>query len=104
MFVDEFSNYLDAEIAEDAFDLLVGLGYKVTAVDHLDSARALISKGFLEEAKAEVNTNMEYFKKCISEEKPLIGIEPSAILGFRDEYLRLADDKTSQMQFQKTVF
>ena len=104
LFVDEFSNYLDAEIAEYAFDLLIGLGYKVTAVQHLDSARALISKGFLEQAKTEVNTNIEYFKNTISEEKPLLGIEPSAILGFRDEYLRLADDKTSAEAISKQSF
>ncbi|MDP2687642.1 MAG: FAD-binding and (Fe-S)-binding domain-containing protein, partial [Aequorivita sp.] len=33
LFVDEFSNYLDAEIALDAFLLLTGLGYKVTVID-----------------------------------------------------------------------
>ena len=104
LFVDEFSNYLDADIAEDAYDLLAGLGYKVTVVDHLDSARALISKGFLEEAKAEVNRNMEYLKKFISEEKPLIGIEPSAVLGFRDEYLRLADNRTFANKISKNTF
>ncbi|RFN58100.1 FAD-binding and (Fe-S)-binding domain-containing protein [Marixanthomonas ophiurae] len=95
LFVDEFSNYLDAEIAEDAFDLLIGLGYKVTIIDHLDSARALISKGFIEEAKKEVDSNIDYLKDIVSEEKPMLGIEPSAILGFRDEYLRMADDIAS---------
>src|SRR5690606_15540980 len=30
IFIDEFSNYLDAEIAMDSYQLLVGLGYKVT--------------------------------------------------------------------------
>ena len=30
--------------------------------------------------------------ELISEETPLIGIEPSAILTFRDEYIDLADD------------
>ncbi|MBT8261459.1 MAG: FAD-binding protein [Bacteroidia bacterium] len=95
LFVDEFSNYLEAEIALDAFSLLTKLGYKVLIVDHLDSARALISKGFLEEAKKVVDDNINYFKDRISENTPLLGIEPSAILGFRDEYLRLADDKPS---------
>jgi hypothetical protein len=31
-------------------------------------------------------------KGIVSAEIPLIGIEPSAILTFRDEYIRLADD------------
>jgi len=104
LFVDEFSNYLDAEIAEDAYDLLTGLGYKVAVIDHLDSARALISKGFLKEAKVEVNKNIDYLKNVVSEEIPMLGIEPSAILGFRDEYLRLADDLDSAKEISKNSF
>ena len=104
LFVDEFSNYLDATIAEDAYDLLSALGYKVQCVHHLDSARALISKGFLEEAKVEVNKNIEYLKNTISEKTPLLGIEPSAILGFRDEYVRLADDRVSAQKIATHSF
>ena len=33
LFVDEFSNYLDAEIAMDSFLLLKGLGYQVEIID-----------------------------------------------------------------------
>src|SRR5690606_6146394 len=88
IFIDEFSNYLDAEIAQDSYQLLVGLGYKVTVIDNLDSGRALISKGFLEEAKKEANKNIAFLKDKVSEKVPLVGIEPSAILSFRDEYLR----------------
>jgi FAD/FMN-containing dehydrogenase/Fe-S oxidoreductase len=104
LFVDEFSNYLDAEIALDSFLLLTGLGYKVTVVDSLDSGRALISKGFLEEAKKEANKNIVYLKNKVSETTPLVGIEPSAILSFRDEYLRLADDKTAAENISKSTF
>jgi FAD/FMN-containing dehydrogenase/Fe-S oxidoreductase len=95
LFVDEFSHYLDGEIAVDAYELLLGLGYNVVVIDSLDSCRALISKGFLEEAKRQVNTNIDFLKDKISEDHPLLGIEPSAILGFRDEFPRLADDIVS---------
>lgn len=104
LFIDEFSNYLDAEIAMDSYLLLTGLGYKVTVVDTLDSGRALISKGFLEEAKTQANTNINFLKNQVSESNPLIGIEPSAILSFRDEYIRLADDKTSAQAISKHTF
>jgi len=104
LLVDEFSNYFDAEIAEDAYCLLTKLGYKVHAITHLDSARAMISKGFLEEARIEVNKNLAFFRDKISDEIPLLGIEPSAILGFRDEYLRLAHDIDSATQIAKNSF
>lgn len=104
LFVDEFSNYLDAEISLDCYQLLVGLGYKVTVIDTLDSGRALISKGFLEEAKLEANKNIALLKDKISENVPLVGIEPSAILSFRDEYLRLADDRYGAESISKHTF
>lgn len=104
LFVDEFSNYLEAEIANHTVNLLSRLGYKVSIVSHLDSARALISKGFLEEAKKAVDRNIEYFKDKISEDTPLIGIEPSAILGFRDEYLRLANDVAAATDISRQTY
>lgn len=104
LFVDEFSNYLDAEIGVDSYLLLLKLGYKVNVIDTLDSARALFSKGFLDEAKIEVDKNIQFLKDKVSETFPLVGIEPSTILSFRDEYLRLADDKTSAEDISKHTF
>src|SRR5690606_7377281 len=104
LLVDEFSNYLDAGIAMDSYQLLVGLGYKVEVIDELDSARALLSKGFLEEAKKEADKNIAYLKPKVSENTALVGIEPSAILSFRDEYLRLADDKIAAQNISGNTF
>lgn len=95
MFVDEFTNILDTQIGWDAFTLLQALNYEVKIVAHQESGRAFISKGLLKEAKALANTNVSVFKGIISEQSPLIGIEPSAILSFKDDYLRLADDKAA---------
>ncbi|MAP56038.1 MAG: FAD-binding oxidoreductase [Altibacter sp.] len=104
LFVDEFSNYLEAQIALDAYELLTGLGYTVTVVDTLDSARALLSKGMLDEAKTEVDKNIASLKSLVSESTPLLGIEPSAILGLRDEYLRLASDRSSAEKIANHAF
>ena len=104
LFVDEFSNYLDANVAEDAYDLLNRLGYKITVIDSLDSARALLSKGFLEEAKAQAIKNVKFLKDKVSSNALLVGIEPSAILSFRDEYLRLVDDIVSAEEIAKNTY
>lgn len=92
-FGDEFTVYNDAHIGKDALELLFRLGYNVEWIPHAPSGRALISKGFLDEAKQYADKNIEIFTGLISSDTPLIGLEPSAILTFRDEYLRLADDK-----------
>ncbi|MGZ9675910.1 FAD-binding and (Fe-S)-binding domain-containing protein [Flavobacterium sp. GNP001] len=92
LFVDEFTDYYDVQVGIDAYELLSALGYEVLIIDHEESGRAFISKGFLGQAKAIANTNVAIFSGFISENLPLVGLEPSAILTFRDEYLRLADD------------
>ena len=104
LFNDEFTNFYDVEIGKDAIYLLEKLGYKVNIINHEESARSYISKGFLKEAKTVCDKNIALFKNIISEKTPLIGIEPSAILTFRDEYIRLADDKASAEKIAKHTF
>ncbi|WGH75466.1 FAD-linked oxidase C-terminal domain-containing protein [Tenacibaculum tangerinum] len=104
LFNDEFTNYYDAEIGKDAVVVLEKLGYNVKTVTHEESGRSYISKGFLKEAKEIANKNISTFKELISEETPLIGIEPSAILTFRDEYLRIADDKEAAKKIAENCF
>ena len=89
LFIDEFSDLLDVNIAIDTYKLLHHLGYEVRIVPHIDSGRAAISKGYLKEAKILAQRNVEQFSKLISQDIPLVGIEPSAILSFVDEYPRL---------------
>jgi Fe-S oxidoreductase len=61
------------------------LGYQVIIPPHVDSGRAQISKGLLRDAQRLAIRNVELLKNVITADTPLIGIEPSAILGFRDE-------------------
>ncbi|AQS93047.1 FAD-binding oxidoreductase [Polaribacter sp. BM10] len=104
LFCDEFTNFYDVEIGKDAYYLLDKLGYTLKIVNHEESGRSYISKGFLKQAKAVCNFNVTIFKDIITEKTPLIGIEPSAILTFRDEYIRLADDTKSAEKIAKNVF
>lgn len=92
LFVDEFTDLNDTHIGITAVKLLSKLGYEVQTLKHAESGRAAISKGLLPMAKKFATTNVQAFSAVISEEVPLVGIEPSAILGFRDEYPRLVDE------------
>ncbi len=89
LFIDEFTDFYDVEIGKKGTKLLNALSYEVLFVDHPESARAFISKGFLDEAGDAAARNVEIFSNLIKEDLPLIGLEPSAILGFRDEYPNL---------------
>ncbi|OSY88442.1 FAD-binding protein [Tenacibaculum holothuriorum] len=104
LFNDEFTNYYDAEIGKDAVIVLEKLGYEVKTIAHEESGRSYISKGFLKEAKEIANKNVATFKTLISDQTPLVGIEPSAILTFRDEYLRIANDKAAAKKLSEHCF
>jgi Fe-S oxidoreductase len=93
LFCDEFTNYNDTEIGIKAILLLEKLGYEVIIPPHEESGRAWMSKGLLKAAKKIAKRNVASLSKIVSPETPLIGIEPSAILTFRDEYMDLADDE-----------
>ncbi|PKP32295.1 MAG: FAD-binding oxidoreductase [Bacteroidetes bacterium HGW-Bacteroidetes-16] len=91
LFNDEFTRFNDTEIGIKAIKLLTTLGYEVVIPDHLESARTYLSKGMVKRAKKIANANIEKLQSLITDETPLVGIEPSAILTFRDEYKELAD-------------
>lgn len=93
LFCDEFTNYNDVEIGKKAILLLEQLGYEVIIPEHEESGRSWMSKGLIRHAKVIANRNIEKLRPLISDETPLIGIEPSAILTFRDEYIDLAEDE-----------
>jgi FAD/FMN-containing dehydrogenase/Fe-S oxidoreductase len=92
LFVDEFTNHNDLEAGKAAAQLLTGLGYHITVTGNAASARTYISKGFLRKAKKLIIRNIETFAPLVDADRPLVGIEPSAILGFRDEFPDLAGD------------
>jgi FAD/FMN-containing dehydrogenase/Fe-S oxidoreductase len=92
LFCDEFTNYNDVEIGIKAILLLERLGYEVLIPRHRESGRTWLSKGLVRKAKKIVNENIRLLQPLITAETPLIGIEPSAILSFRDEYPDLAED------------
>jgi len=93
LFIDEFTNFYDTSVGISTVLLLHRLGYYIETVQHKESGRAYISKGLLRKARKIANRNVNLFSRLISEEIPLIGIEPSCILSFRDEYPELVSPK-----------
>ncbi len=92
VFCDEFTNYNDAEIGIKAIQLLTALNYEVIIPKHEESGRTWLSKGLVRKAKLIANKNIELLGSLVTEANPIVGLEPSAILTFRDEYPDLATD------------
>lgn len=101
LFADEFTNYQEAELGLTFARLLTRLGYQVIVPKHVESGRAAISKGCLHLAAKYAVRNVKALSPLISADTPLVGIEPSCILSFRDEYPRLMpNDQLRQLAQQ----
>lgn len=105
-FCDEFTNYNDVEIGKKAILLLEALGYQVVIPDHLESGRTYLSKGLVKRAAEIANQNIEQLSPYVTLQTPLIGIEPSAILTFRDEYpdLAIKTNRSKAVELAKAAF
>lgn len=86
LFIDEFSRYQDYQITKTAIRLFSALGYKVKRAPIKESGRIAFSKGMLKRAKRLAKKNIELLLPLINDSTPLVGLEPSAVLSFRDEY------------------
>ena len=105
-FCDEFTNFNDVEVGKKAILLLDKLGYQVRIVKHRESGRSYLSKGLLNNAKKIARENVLTFSPIINSDTPLVGLEPSAILTFRDEYASLlrGNEQKKASQLSKNVF
>ena len=86
LFCDEFTDVNDAHVGIAAIKLLATLGYEVLLVRPAASGRAAISQGFLRNVKKLAERNVEALRGMVDDDAPLVGIEPSTISCFKDEY------------------
>lgn len=93
LLADEFTNYNDTTIGIKGIEVLEKLGFEVIIPDIFESGRTYISKGLLKTAKRIANRNVKVLANRISKDTPIIGVEPSAILSFRDEYPDLVNQE-----------
>ena len=103
LFADEFTNYNDADIGIKTILLLKKLNYNVVIPKHIDSGRTYLSKGLVRKAKKTASKNIDLLNGYISKETPLIGIEPSTILTFRDEYLDFYNEDEENFKISKNI-
>ncbi len=96
LWADTFSRYFDREILEAALEVLVAAGCKVQLARPGDGSsrplccgRTFLSAGLVDEARAEARRSIAVLEPYAKRGVPIIGLEPSCLLTFRDEALRL---------------
>ena len=91
LFADTFNRYFERENLEAAVAVLTAAGYRVLAAKAPGSARPLccgrtfLSVGAVTQAQEEMQRTLDALSPYIARGVPIVGLEPSCILGFRDE-------------------
>ena len=102
LFVDTFSRWFEPENVRAALRVLEAAGCSVhtarplTAGRPLCCGRTFLTAGMVEEARAEARRTLEALRPYLERGTPVIGLEPSCLFSFRDEYTVLFDDAPAQ--------
>jgi FAD/FMN-containing dehydrogenase/Fe-S oxidoreductase len=86
LFVDTFNRYFEPENARAAVKVLHAAGRRVYAPRGLCCGRTFLSVGLVEEAKREARKLLDALSPYVSRGVPIVGLEPSCLLGLRDEF------------------
>lgn len=95
LYVDPFSNFTDTEVVRDAVRVIEAAGYRVEQLPIDDDGRTMLSKGMVDEAKRLTRENLERLEELFETypDRKVIGLEPSALLTFRDEAVDLVEEE-----------
>ncbi len=95
LFIDTFNNYFEPENAHAALKVLQAAGYAVHVPRAKDESRPLccgrtfLATGMVDKARAEAQRTIDTLLPYIERGVPIVGLEPSCLLGMRDEFLSM---------------
>ncbi|WP_299784183.1 FAD-binding and (Fe-S)-binding domain-containing protein [uncultured Marivita sp.] len=107
LFADVFNRYFEPENLRAALRVLRAAGLRVAVARDgtgkaLDCGRTLLAVGCVDEARIEARRVIAATKEAVSNGVPVVGLEPSSILTFRDEYLALCPGPEAEALAQAT--
>ncbi len=96
LFDDCFTAFNEPEIGKSAVEVLERAGCHVELVNPICCGRALISKGFLKEARALIQEQLPALAARVADGTPVLGLEPSCALSLMDEWPELVPGEMSR--------
>jgi FAD/FMN-containing dehydrogenase/Fe-S oxidoreductase len=104
LFPDTFTLYNEPHVGQAAVKVLQAAGYHVILPKQLVCCgRSHLSKGLLPEAKRLAAQQVAALMPYVQAGLPIIGLEPSCTLTFRDEYPDLLSDPQAEQLAQQVV-
>jgi Fe-S oxidoreductase len=95
---DPFSRYVEPKVEQAAFDILSALGFDVILLPVVSAGTALLSKGFLVEARAHAGRVLNALNKIDPESfLPILGIEPPEIYSLKHDYFDLWPERKEEI-------
>ena len=92
LFADTFNTWFEPENARAALAVLSAAGYRVHIAQAgrgrrpLCCGRTYLAEGMIEEARAEAERTIAALAPFVARGVPIVGLEPSCLFTFRDEY------------------
>jgi FAD/FMN-containing dehydrogenase/Fe-S oxidoreductase len=90
LYLDTWSRHHYPHMAQAAFEVLCAAGFDVIVPKYVCCGRTYISKGMLDDAREAADAVVESLSEFVARGIPIVGLEPSCILSFRDEYPTLS--------------
>ncbi len=103
LFNDTFMNYNLPQIGIAATELLEKCGFKVVLANVRCCGRPMISKGLLEEARANARSNVDSLIPYVLSGATIVGCEPSCLFTLTEEYPDLLQDADSRLIAKNSV-
>jgi FAD/FMN-containing dehydrogenase/Fe-S oxidoreductase len=103
LFADTFNRYFERENIDAALTVLIAAGYRVHLAKPADGTtrplccgRTFLSVGLIDEARREAERTIAALEPYLARGLPVLGLEPSCLLTFRDEIPALIPGEASR--------
>lgn len=95
---DAFTSYFETRLVLDIVDLLSGLGFYVLVAPFMPNGKPLHVHGFMKAFNKAARRNADMLQTLAEEGLPLVGIDPSMTLTYRQEYKDVIEGELPPVQ------
>ena len=95
---DPFTSFYEADVVADLVALANKLGITATVLPFKPNGKPQHVKGFLEEFSKTAKTSADFLNAVAQAGIPLVGVDPSMVLCYRDEYQKILGDKRGNFE------
>lgn len=95
---DPFTSYYEADLVADAMALVAKLGFNPVLLPFVPNGKPQHVKGFLREFAKTAKTANDFLQQVAALGAPLVGLDASLVLVYRDEYVKTLGDARGDYQ------